>query len=46
MEIGRQRGMMANEHIALGSNSYEKRENFICSSRFLIEKIRIILMSK
>ena len=24
MEMGRHRGMMANEHIAVGSNSYEK----------------------
>ena len=28
MEIGRHRGMIANEHIKIGSNSYEKVETF------------------
>ena len=28
MEIGRHRGMLANEPIQIGSNSYEKLENF------------------
>ena len=30
MEIGRHRGVMANEHIRLGSNSYEKANTFKC----------------
>jgi len=28
MEIGRHRGMIANEHIKIGSNSYEKEKPF------------------
>ena len=28
MEIGRHRGMMTNEHMTVGSNSYEKVETF------------------
>ena len=28
MEIGRRRGMIANEHIKVGSNSYEKVKTF------------------
>ena len=28
MEIGRNRGMIANEHIKIASNSYKKSENF------------------
>ena len=28
MEIGRHRGMIANEHIRLGSNSYEQKKTF------------------
>ena len=28
MEVGRHRGMMENEHIKIGSNSYEKVETF------------------
>ena len=28
MEIGRHRGMIANEHIKIGSNSYEKVKTF------------------
>ena len=28
MEIGRHRGMIANEHFKIGSNSYEKVETF------------------
>ena len=28
MEIGRQRGMIANEHTKIGSNSYEKVKTF------------------
>jgi hypothetical protein len=28
MEVGRRRGMLANEHITVGSNSYEKAKNF------------------
>ena len=28
MEIGRHRGMMANKHIWIGSNYYEKGETF------------------
>ena len=28
MEIGRHRGVIANEHIKIGSNSYEKVETF------------------
>ena len=28
MEIGRHRGMIANEHIRIGSNSYEKVKTF------------------
>ena len=28
MEIGRQRGMIANEHIRIGSHSYEKMKTF------------------
>ena len=28
MEIGRHRGMIANAHIKIGSNSYEKRKPF------------------
>ena len=28
MEIGRNRGMIANEHIKIGSNSYEKVKTF------------------
>jgi hypothetical protein len=27
MEVGRRQGMIANEHIAVGGNSYEKSEN-------------------
>ena len=27
MEVGRHRGMMANEYITIGSNSYEKVKN-------------------
>ena len=29
MEIGRHRGVIANEHIKIGSNSYEKVKTFI-----------------
>ena len=29
MEIGRHRGMIANEHIRIGSNSYGKLKTFI-----------------
>jgi hypothetical protein len=29
MEIGRHRGMVANQHIKIGSNSYEKVKTFI-----------------
>jgi hypothetical protein len=28
MEVGRHRGMIANEHITVGSNSYEKVNTF------------------
>ena len=28
MQIGRHRGMIANEHIRIGSNSYEKVKTF------------------
>ena len=28
MEIGRHRGMLANEHVNIGSNSYEKVKTF------------------
>ena len=28
LELGRHRGMMTNEHITIGSTSYEKSENF------------------
>ena len=28
MEVGRHRGMIANEHIMIGSNSYEKVKTF------------------
>ena len=28
MEIGRHRGMIANQHIRIGSNSYEKMRTF------------------
>ena len=28
MEIGRHRGMIANPHIKIGSNSYEKMKTF------------------
>ena len=33
MEVGRHRGLTTNEHIAVGSNSYEKVETFyyVCS---------------
>ena len=30
MEIGRHRDMIANEHINIGSNSYEKVKTFKC----------------
>ena len=28
MEVGRRRGIMGNEHITVGSNSYEKVKTF------------------
>ena len=34
MEIGCHRGMIANEHIRIGSNSYEKGKFFIIKSKF------------
>ena len=34
MEIGRHRGVIANAHIKIGSNSYEKVETFIQKSKF------------
>ena len=35
MEIGRHRGVMANEHIAVGCNAYEKVETFKYSGTLL-----------
>ena len=35
MEVGRPRGMMANEHIVLDSNAYEKVEILKCSGFLL-----------
>ena len=38
MEIGRHRGRIANEHFKIGSNSYEKVENFKYLGSFLINQ--------
>ena len=34
MEIGRHRAMIANAHIKIGSNSYEKVKSFKCLFKF------------
>ena len=39
MEVGRHRGMMVNEHITIGSNSYEKVKTF----KYLGSLLTIIL---
>ena len=36
MEIGRHRGMIANEQIKIGSNSYDKVKNFKCLNYLLM----------
>ena len=38
MEIGRHRGMIANEHIKIGSNSYEKVKAFLIFSQNCIHE--------
>ena len=38
MEVERHPGMVANEHIRIGSNSYEKVKTFKCLSSLLINQ--------
>ena len=44
MEIGRDRGMMANEHITVSGNIYEKVGNFKHSGSYW--QIKILFMRK
>ena len=42
MQIGHHRGMVANEHIKIGSNSYEKVKTFKYLGSLLINQSSII----
>ena len=44
IEIGRHRGVIANEHIKIGSNSYEKVKTF--KSNFIQEEIKCRLKAE
>ena len=45
MEKGRHRGMIANEHIKIGSNSYEKVKTFKYLD-YLLPKMKILFKRK
>ena len=52
MEIGRYQGMIANDHIKIGSNSYEKVNTFkylgslLTNQNSIQEEIHVIIQSK
>ena len=52
MEIGRHRGMIANEHIKIGSNSYEKVKTFkysaclLTNQNYIQEEINVVIQFK